>query len=66
MWVSPYSQLFYFIERLEICDFFNERSFHLFSLPPLLIFTKDVNISGGHCVYGHRLIKVGLDMLASH
>ncbi len=22
MWVSPYSQLFYFIERFEICDLF--------------------------------------------
>ncbi len=23
----------------------------LFSQPPLVIFTKDANISGGHCIY---------------
>ncbi len=55
MWVSPHFQLFYFNENLELCKFFEWKikkidDADLFSQPPLLIFTKGPNISGGwHC-----------------
>ncbi len=49
-------QLFYFSDRLEFCEFFEWKikrinNADLFSQPPLLIFTKGANISGGHCIY---------------
>ncbi len=52
---SPHFQLFYFNDRLEICEFFEWKikrinNADLFSQPPLLIFTKGANISGGHCI----------------
>ncbi len=55
MWVSPHFQLFYFNERLEICEFFEWKikkinDTDLFSQPPMLIFTKGANISGRHCM----------------
>ncbi len=45
MWVSPHFKLFYFNERIEFCEFFEWKikkmnDAHLFSQPPLLIFTK--------------------------
>ncbi len=51
---SPHSQLFYFNDRLEFCEFFEWKikrinNADLFSQPPLLIFIKGANISGGHC-----------------
>ncbi len=51
---SPHFQLFYFNDRLEFCDFFEWKikrinNADLFSQPPLLIFIKGANISGGHC-----------------
>ncbi len=51
---SPHFQLFYFNDRLEFCEFFEWKikrinNADLFSQPPLLIFTKGANISGGHC-----------------
>ncbi len=53
---SPHSQLFYFNDRLEFCEFFEWKikrinNADLFSQPPLLIFIKGANISGGHCTY---------------
>ncbi len=53
---SPHSQLFYFNDRLEFCEFFEWKikrinNADLFSQPPLLIFIKGANISGGHCIY---------------
>ncbi len=53
---SPHFQLFYFNDRLELCDFFEWKikrinNADLFSQPPLLIFIKGAIISGGHCVY---------------
>ncbi len=52
---SPHFQLFYFNDRLEFCEFFEWKikrisNADLFSQPPLLIFTKGANISGGHCI----------------
>ncbi len=52
---SPHFQLFYFSDRLEFCDFFKWtikriNNADLFSQPPLLIFIKGANISGGHCI----------------
>ncbi len=52
---SPHFQLFYFNDRLEFCDFFEWKikrinNADLFSQPPLLIFIKGANISGGHCM----------------
>ncbi len=52
---SPHFQLFYFNDRLEFCEFFEWKSKRinnadLFSQPPLLIFIKGANISGGHCM----------------
>ncbi len=49
---SPHFQLFYFNDRLEFCEFFEWKikrinNADLFSQPPLLIFTKGANISGG-------------------
>ncbi len=51
---SPHSQLFYFNDRLEFCEFIEWKikrinNADLFSQPPLLIFIKGANISGGHC-----------------
>ncbi len=51
---SPHFQLFYFNDRLEFCEFFEWKikrinNADLFSQPPLVIFTKGANISGGHC-----------------
>ncbi len=51
----PHFQLFYFNDRLEFCDFFEWKikrinNADLFSQPPLVIFTKGANISGGHCI----------------
>ncbi len=51
---SPHFQLFYFSDRLEFCEFFEWKikrinNADLFSQPPLLIFIKGANISGGHC-----------------
>ncbi len=51
----PHFQLFYFNDRLEFCEFFERKikrinNADLFSQPPLLIFTKGANISGGHCM----------------
>ncbi len=53
---SPHFQLFYFNDRLEFCEFFEWKikrinNADLFSQPPLLIFIKGANISGGHCIY---------------
>ncbi len=52
---SPHFQLFYFNDRLEFCEFFEWKikrinNADLFSQPPLLIFIKGANISGGHCM----------------
>ncbi len=52
---SPHFQLFYFNDRLEFCEFFEWKikrinNADLFSQPPLVIFTKGANISGGHCM----------------
>ncbi len=57
---SPHYQLFNFKERLEFFEFFEWKNkkindADLFSQPPLLIFTKGANISGGNCIY--NLIK---------
>ncbi len=51
----PHFQLFYFNDRLEFCEFFEWKikrinNADLFSQPPLVIFTKGANISGGHCI----------------
>ncbi len=53
---SPHFQLFYFNDRLEFCEFFEWKikrinNADLFSQPPLLIFIKGANISGGHCIF---------------
>ncbi len=53
---SPHFQLFYFNERYIFLwiVWMKDKKINnedLFSQPPLLIFTKDVNISGGHCMY---------------
>ncbi len=47
--------MFYFNDRLEFCEFFEWKikrinNADLFSQPPLLIFIKGANISGGHCM----------------
>ncbi len=52
---SPHSQLFYFNDRLEFCEFLEGKikrinNADLFSQLPLLIFIKGANISGGHCM----------------
>ncbi len=49
-------QLFYFNDRLEFSAFFELKiksvnNADLSSQPPLLIFIKGANISGGHCSY---------------
>ncbi len=51
---SPHSQLFYFNDRLEFCEFIEWKikrinNADLFSQPPFLTFIKGANISGGHC-----------------
>ncbi len=51
---SPHFQLFYFNDWLEFCEFIEWKikrinNADLFSQPPLLIFIKGANISGGHC-----------------
>ncbi len=56
MWFSPHFQLFYFNDRLEFCEFFEWKikrinNADLFSQPPLLIFIKGADISGGHCIW---------------
>ncbi len=53
---SPHFQLFYFNDRLEFCEFFEWKikrinNADVFSQPPLVIFTKGANISGGRCIY---------------
>ncbi len=53
---SPHSQLFYFNDRLEFCEFFEWKikrinNADLFSQTPFLTFIKGANISGGHCIY---------------
>ncbi len=55
---SPHFQLFYFNDRLEFCEFIEWKikrinNADLFSQPPLLIFIKGANISGGHCGFIH-------------
>ncbi len=57
---SPHFQLFYFNDRLEFCEFIEWKikrinNADLFSQPPLLIFIKGANISGGHCILQERL-----------
>ncbi len=59
----PYFQLFYFNDRLEFCEFFEWKikridNADLFSQPPLLIFIKGANISGGHCKYVYIYIYI--------
>ncbi len=54
---SPHFQLFYFNDRLESFKLFEWKikkisNADLFSQPPLLIFTKGDNISGGHGLWG--------------
>ncbi len=68
---SPHFQLFYFNDRLEFCEFFEWKikrinNADLFSQPPLLIFIKGANISGGHCMFStpwmfplHKVIHKG-------
>ncbi len=61
---SPHSQLFYFNDRLEFCEFIEWKikrinNADLFSQPPLLIFIKGANISGGHCIGPHSYIAWG-------
>ncbi len=72
---SPHFQLFYFNDRLEFCEFFEWKikrinDADLFSQPPLVIFTKGANISGGHCIYivtsVRYLISVALETEAEH
>ncbi len=58
---SPHFQLFYFNDRLEFCEFFEWKikrinNADLFSQPPLLIFIKGANISGGHCKYKNKTL----------
>ncbi len=60
---SPHFQLFYFNDRLEFCEFFEWKikrinNADLFSQPPLLIFIKGANISGGHCIYIYIYIYI--------
>ncbi len=57
---SPHFQLFYFNDRLEFCEFFEWKikrinNADLFSQPPLFIFTKGANISGGHCILSAQI-----------
>ncbi len=52
----PHFQLHYFMIGLEFCEFFEWKikrinNPDLFSQPPLFIFTKGANISGGHCMW---------------
>ncbi len=65
MGFSPHFQLFYFSDRLEFCEFFEWKikrinNVDLFSQPPLLIFIKGANISGGHCIYKTKWVLFGL------
>ncbi len=60
---SPHFQLFYFNDRLEFFEFFEWKikrinNADLFSQPPLVIFTKGANISGGHCMYISVLYQI--------
>ncbi len=60
---SPHFQLFYFNDRLEFCEFFEWKikrinNADLFSQPPLLIFIKGANISGGHCINTHTCMYI--------
>ncbi len=52
---SPHFQLFYFNDRFEFFEWKIKRinNADLFSQPPLVIFTKGANISGGHCIIGY-------------
>ncbi len=65
---SPHIQLFYFNDRLEFCKFFEGKikrinNADLFSQPPLLIFIKGANISGGHCIYIHTWSELMVPMV---
>ncbi len=73
---SPHFQLFYFNDRLEFCEFIEWKikrinNADLFSQPPLLIFIKGANISGGHCKfliiysYEEKLIYILDDLMVS-
>ncbi len=67
---SPHFQLFYFNDRLEFCEFFEWKikrinNADLFSQPPLIIFTKGANISGGHCIF-HYILVVSYCLLLSY
>ncbi len=67
---SPHSQLFYFNDRLGFCEFFEWKikrinNADLFSQPPLLIFIKGANISGGHCTY-YAILKNGIQIYSSN
>ncbi len=60
---SPHFQLFYFNDRLEFCEFLEWKikrinNADLFSQPPLLIFIKGANISGGHCMQKKKYIYI--------
>ncbi len=63
---SPHFQLFYFNDRLEFCEFFEWKikrmnNADLFSQPPLLIFIKGANISGGHFIYIYIYIYIYIE-----
>ncbi len=56
---SPHFQFFYFNDRLEFCELIKRiNNADLFSQPPLLIFIKGANISGGHCIYIYIYIYI--------
>ncbi len=66
---SPHSQLFYFNDRLEFCEFFEWKikrinNADLFSHTPFLTFIKGANISGGHCTLLIYFIYLKYDLLA--
>ncbi len=71
---SPHFQLFYFNDRLEFCEFFEWKikrinNADLFSQPPLLIFIKGANISGGDCICRWTLTgpkQLGFTWLSRH
>ncbi len=65
---SPHFQLFYFNDRLEFCEFIEGKikrinNADLFSQPPLLIFIKGANISGGHCIKSGTSYRYQTDFL---
>ncbi len=66
---SPHSQLFYFNDRLEFCEFIEWKikrinNADLFSQPPLLIFIKGANISGGHCILSAHVIRAEREQIS--